>query len=321
MSVAGPRIVKVGLDPKKSIQYTQQLDQKTGIITTTILESWIVEWDSAQRDPTANAVATDGTNTLPAMSSRYTGTDTDPTVVEIMPQLVAASAGKVYAVQVRYSHAAPAGTNNANVSKWDTTISFDGVPITETIFFDNDNDPIVNSAGQNFSQQPSKTNYDGSIKVSFKSKTFDEITCEGLRGNINSQPITLAIGALGYTRTFPAETLRLQNFSASPVVQIGPTGRNLSHWQVSLDLLYRELIVSPITGSMVSAFNLYVVDQGYAELVGGVLTTIYSADGATPLNSPQYLDGGSGAKSATAHYRFFRVATADDLSPIFSGIS
>lgn len=324
-----PTVVKVGLDPKKQTLYRRTLNQQTGAITTSIVETWMVQWSAAQTDPSANYGASDGTNTVPVLGDLYTGLDAYPTVTDINPMLDNSSGGQVYRVQVTYSRTAASGSDSG---KWDTQVSFGGIRVTEPMYFDLDSKPVVNSAHQEYTSQYNQTHYDTSLKVSFKSTTFDEESAEGIRGCVNADEVTLTISRLGYTRTFPAKTLLFEDFTASPVFSNQTT---LAYWQVSLDFTYRPLITAPtngdLSGDISTLEQLLIADQGFAYLDEGgpglinfTVKDVPSDQGGVSLNKPCNLDGGGGDGRSLGDNPYFNAYRRNDLgdfSVVLDGIS
>lgn len=304
------QVVKVGLDPKRQIQFRKALDLTTKLVTVSVLEYWRVVFASRNNDPSLCDGASDGKNTIPIVGSDWRGKGI-AWCTDVLPQLDPQSAGQQYLVQTSFSSRQPV---NSNQGKWDVSVDFDGEAVQETLFFDLNNKAIVNSAGQPFTQQPNKTHYISTLQLAFKSQTFDETDAEALRGTINASQVTLSIAALQYNRVFPPGTLLFDKFRASPSVQAG----QLSYWSVVEQFKYLPLIKSPIDGSTQSAWQLFALDQGYMELVFGQLTDIYDSKG-NPVRAPVFLDG-AGNVSTSAHYLEFITAQPADFTPLFAGI-
>jgi hypothetical protein len=305
-------IIKVGLDPKKTTQWRKAKDLSSGIISTTATQYWHVQFSAAQSDPSQCYGASDGTNTVPVIGDAYP-TDGTLTVIDVNPQQVT-QAATMYSVQVQFS----TRTSSGETGKWDTKVTFDGEPVQVTAYYDINNKPITNSAKQNFASQPVETFYDGKLSISFKTDTFDETSCEPLRGCSNTEVITLVISALSYSHSFAADTLRLDDYTAEPVVQLG----TVAYWNVSLHFTQRNQITSPANsadaGALVSGFKMYLVDAGYCE-IGTPPVAIKDSDGNL-LNTPHYLDG-SGHKTNTPYFLDFVMVKSADLSALFTGIS
>ena len=334
-----PTIVKVGLDSKRQIQYRKSMDLATRIVTVQIIEYWKVVFSGKQNDPTACEAATDGTHTVPVVGQQFRNSAVLAWVTETLPQIDTTSNWQQYFVQVTYSSLQPASTSTG---KWDVQVSFDGVPITESAYYDLDDNQITNSAGQNFSQQPSRTYYDTAVQITFKTNNFDETDAEAIRGMINDSAVTISIAALNYSRVFPATTLRLDNFRAAPSVQSG----QLAYWEVTLNLTYRPQIntpphtqrpdATPLTGQLSTLEYNLVADMGYQffdDTQSPEVLTTFSAPladggGTQACNAPQLLDGQGGDGRPTgspspddAHYIAFRMAQRGSFSVLFAGIA
>jgi hypothetical protein len=308
-------VVKVGLDPKQTQTSSQVLNLTTGVLTETLTQYWLIEWDSRQEDPTANYGATDGTHVVPVAGDNYLGASI-LWCTSAVPQLKPDSAGKVYRYTATYTN----GGSASKSGKWDVQVAFDGVPYTVPAYYDVNGNAIVNSANQKFQSQPNQTFYDSSVDLSFKTTSFDETDCESLRGQLNSEAITLTISALSYSRTFPIGTLRLDNYKATPVVAQGA----IAYWNVNINFTYRAQVTAPTNSGLsgtVSGFILFIVDQGFCTLDGsGNPVVIRESKTSQALNEPHFLDG-SGNLSSEAYYLNFMLNNSGDFTPLIAGIS
>ena len=332
-------IVKVGLDAKKPTQSLVSYDAKTNITVTTVTEYWLVEWSGSQTDPTADYGASAGGKKIPAINDSYLGSSDPnaPSVFRVLPLIDVASAYKLHRVQVDYSNAPVAGNSGA----WDVSISIDGVPVTEPYYFDLDDNQVSNSAGQNFSNQPAKTHSDESIRISYKTRSYDGAQAAALEDQVNLRDLTINLPSLSFNRTFPTASLLLNKVSTSTTVGAG----KLSYWQVSIDLTHRPLANIPSncvdpTGSpntqssgQISTLEYRIVtDEGFAYLDSktGKLTPFQDKD-KNPLNAPGLLNGKGGAvfENGTAptqgpnnaYFIAFRECERGDFTPLFFGLS
>jgi len=312
-----PTITKVALDPKKQTVTQKVLDFRTGLITSTVTQYWLVVWSGAQSDPTACYGAVDPKgNALPGIRAAYGGA----TCNRIQPMLDSASAGNVYRVQVDYS-TRPAAT--ANGSKWDISIAIDGAPVTETLYHDGAGTAIANSAGQSFQQQPSKTYFDAIYRIGFKSQILDVASIDALQGCLNSAAFTLSIPSLNFSKLFEAQSTELTRCPTSTVLTGDPSAPQF--WQAEYELYYRKPITSPRDQSTVSGWTIFLLDQGYCELVSGKLQPItnpaFPAPGGLPLNSPSYLNGAGRVATTPTWLQFAPSQPTGDFTPLFAGIA
>src|SRR5665213_1673823 len=194
-------VIIVGLNPEQQTQTQRTIDLSTGIITETVTEYWIVQFASAETDPTVCYTAFDGTNRIPLIGRDY---GSGQLCHRIQPMLDGASAGQVYRVQVDYSSRPQPKPG----SKWDVTVNIDGAGVTESLNHDGAGKAIVNSAGQPFSQQPTRTYFDNIYRIGFKSTTLDVASIDALQGSLNSAAFSLNIPSLGcllYTSPSPRD--------------------------------------------------------------------------------------------------------------------
>lgn len=310
------KIVKVGLDGKKPALVRKSCDFATGVIVVTVTQYWLVEFDSPVTDPALCFGASFAGYTLPDTGYLYGGSSAYQGLVcnQVLPTLDPTSAGKLYRVQVDYSSL----PQPANTGKWNITISIDGMPVTEPIAYDSTGKAIVNSAGQQFSNQPTRTKYDNVYRVAFQSNKIDIATIDELEGTLNAAEFTLQVKSLGFKKTFEAQSTQLVRCPSTTTLTGDP--KTPAFWNVEYELHYRRPIVSPIDGSTQSGWTLFILDQGYAKSSGGATPDAILDGNHNPLNSPQYLDG-SGNVSSTAHWLQFAPAeTTADFTPLFDGI-
>jgi hypothetical protein len=307
-------IVKVGLNPKRATQTQKSYDFTTGIITTTVQQFWIVVFDAPNSDPTLCYTASVGSRKIPQIGDAYS--TIGPYVNRVQPVLDPTSAGKMYHVQVDYTSLPQA---QVTASKWNITVSTDGAPVTESVYADSAGKAYVNSAGQPFQQQRTKTYFDNIYRVGFNSKSLDVASIDALQGCLNLNAFTLKIDSLKFSKSFEAQSTLLARCPTSVVLTSDPT--NPAYWQAEYELHYRKPIKSPIDGSIVSGWTVFELDQGYCELVSGALKAIVDSKTGLPLTAPQYLDG-SGSKSTTAHFlQFAPDELPGNFTPLFTGIS
>ena len=324
-----PTVVKVGLNPKQSIQYQEVYDFQTGFVTRTATQYWIVVFNAPVSDPSACRAARDPAgNQLPLVTQDYSTTQPGAGAVpgmfctRVQPMLDGNSAKLAYKVQCDFS-SRPQAQGQAG-PKWDITIGIDGAGVTETVYSDGAGKAYVNSAGQPFQQQRQRTYFDNVYRVGFKSRTLNPSTIDPIQGCLNQGAFTLSVASLGFSKSFQAQSTLLARCPTSTVLTGDPS--QPSFWQAEYELYYRKPIVTPpnttggTPGQMVSGWTPFILDQGFCELSGGQLKQILDANGQ-PLNSPQYLDG-NGSKSATPHYlQFAPDQPSADFTPLFQGIA
>ncbi len=271
----------------------------------------------------AALTATDGSVTVPAYYAAHPD-DSSMRVTRKVPRRLSETPLQ-FDVEVTYS--IPRGTSNSipaegdTTTKWDFQIRVEGVENEETVDRDYAGEKITTSAGDTYTMGLSKVFYDEVITVVYKCRSVDVVALGDARGFINSDTVALVVPALNYSRTFPAETLKLGNV----MYDLGVDPNGDYYWQVQLPLLYRhnEYPVGTERG-----WQRLVPDRGFYYLDGSDITRI-GEDLATPAsdtNLPKetetYLDGSGGilASGDDVVFRIFALEPAIAFAPLLVGI-
>jgi hypothetical protein len=160
--------------------------------------------DSADMEPEEVETASDGATSIPAVDTaigRYRVKSADADRDEENPF--------VFRVSVTLSDAQdePQGGGNSAGNKFNQDITITTEPYEEPVYFDIDGQAITNSAGQPFSNQPTRTYYDERIVISFDTQAVDTANIDKCKGNLNSNTINVDIK--GYKRKIAKGTLKM----------------------------------------------------------------------------------------------------------------
>lgn len=162
----------------------------------------------------------------------------------------------------------PSGKEKTNID-----IDIADEPYEEPVYLDRNNKPIANTAGQPFSNQPTKTYYDERITVSFTTGEVDQANIETCRGNTNSGTVSMTVK--GYKRSFAANTLKL----VSTPVKVRVVEGSDYNWDVKYVLVYRK-----------DTWTRKILSMGRMQKDGGKLVPIYLPKSATPCTEDVPLD-------------------------------
>lgn len=117
--------------------------------------------------------------------------------------------------------------------KAEVSIDIASEKFEEVVYLDFNRKPIMNPAGQVFTNQPTKTYSDERISVSFKTATVPQAAIDRCIQQVNSGTVTMTVK--GYPRRFATGTLKFDDYRVSAVVVA-----DAFWWQVSYTLLYRR---------------------------------------------------------------------------------
>lgn len=161
----------------------------------------------------------------------------------------------------------------------DTDYDYSDSAITEPYFRDTDDNPVVNSAGEEFADLPQRERSIGRIRVTRNVSSFSDSTAQGFRDRVNSSSVTVN------GTTYAAKTLRIAGWSAS-----GPSVENgVTFWTETIDVAKNE-----------DGWEDKFEDRGLNELDSGELKPILDSED-NPVVLPYPLNGsGSAASSPTA---------------------
>jgi len=117
-------------------------------------------------------------------------------------------------------------------AKTDPTYQVNGIRIEEPAYYDIENKPILNSAGQIFDPPLVKTYYDQEILVSFTMQKIDAPLLESFRGKVNENSVTLK----GIEMTYPARSLMVAEIQYSNTWQAnyGQAGVTNDSWRIDV---------------------------------------------------------------------------------------
>lgn len=122
-----------------------------------------------------------------------------------------------YKVTCKLSDAAPEQSQGSD--KVNVDIKVKTVKTEEVVYLDRNKKPIVNAAGQPFSNQPTKTYFDEQITVSFNTGKVDQTNIDKCKGTTNTNAVKMTVR--GYPRTFEAGSLKFDDYSVSSQVTEG----------------------------------------------------------------------------------------------------
>jgi hypothetical protein len=89
--------------------------------------------------------------------------------------------------------------------KLNVDLQIDDEVSEEPVYTDRNDKPIVNTAGQPFSNQPTKRIFDERVTINFQTGLVDQHNIELCKGRVNKSAVTVSVR--GYTRTFAKGTL------------------------------------------------------------------------------------------------------------------
>jgi hypothetical protein len=168
--------------------------------------------------------------------------------------------------------AKPSGKEKLNVQ-----IKVSTEPFEEAVYLDRNKRPICNSAGQPFSNQPTKTFYDEKISVTFDTGEVDQASIEATKGKINSNTVSLTIR--GLRRSFAPGTLRFIDSPYSSKTSQTPQGEEYI-WSVEYTLAYRA-----------DKWTRKILNMGRMQKVNNELTHIYIGNQLATEDVPLDKDG------------------------------
>lgn len=187
----------------------------------------------------------------------------------------------LFTVTCKLSDADPDAEQPTGDEKVNASIKVSTVVYEEPVYLDRDDKPIVNTAGQPFSNQPTKCYYDERITVSFRTGTVDQTNIDKCRGNVNSDVINLNVR--GYRRTFAVGTLRLVDTPISSVVV-----RGQYCWDVEYVMDYRA---DGWTRKILSTGAMQKGNAGQPRLIKIDLGDTAISDVPLDMNGKAILDG------------------------------
>ena len=292
MSTPTPGVVKVGQFSEHSRHVYLPQSQT---IDVEYVQLWRVEfepsyWTSPSYvaatavDPSGNAIPTLGS----ALSNLICASIV-PTKVDDSP---------VFHVEVTYR-------NNLITSQ--THVRFGAMKYLESVYYDNANKPIQNSAKDFFNPPLKKDYYLPTLDISFVLTTTPAVsTITGAVGAVNSDTPSITIA--GLAQTFAVRTLKLE----SAPIELS-WSNNAPLWKLNFKFLYNP-----------NTFDTKVVDAGFTQLnptSGQPNVPIFDGNGH-PVTQPYPLNGSGAplASGGTVQYDTFQIESQTAFSPLFAMI-
>ena len=238
------------------------------------------------------ATATDGTNAIPTLGS----TLSNLVCASVTPTKVDDSG--VYHVEVVWR-------NDLITSQ--TQVRFGSMKYLESVYYDYQNKPIQNSAGDFFNPPLKKDYYLPTMDISFVLTTTPSVsTITGAVGSVNNDTPSITIA--GLAQTFAVRTLKLE----SAPVELS-WSNNAPLWRINFKFLYNP-----------NTFDAKVVDAGYTQLnptSGQPNIPIFDGHGH-PVTQPYPLNGSGAplASGGTVQYDTFQIESQTAFSPLFAMI-
>jgi hypothetical protein len=169
---------------------------------------YVVQFDSAEATSYEARHASDGVTTIPSEGSYLTGTKWRAKVrAERNPDVPT-----TWTVTVDYASVTNETKATGTGVSWNVQVTSTPQSYDRPVYQDVDGAAIVNAAGYPFQQQPTITDYDSRLTVSFS--TNDGNIINDIRetiGRVNSDPVTVTYK--GVTIRFEPETLRFVDYT------------------------------------------------------------------------------------------------------------
>ena len=237
---------RVARNPKIGDQINVTLNPQTYETDLELTDTYKVQFSDSTATPIDAAVATDGTNAIPQIGTKYgtSGTAAQLICLHINP-VRRRETPTIFDVQVTWRNIVLQGTG----ARWNINIAVRPIRyeqdawVDKTVTGGGTGVPIVNSANQTFNPTLKKIFYDEEIDVSFDcgateagnviTATGDGVT-SGCKGHYNPGPITLTVN--GVARTFPAGTL----LYGAPEYSTVYVGSPPYDWKFALNFQYRR---------------------------------------------------------------------------------
>jgi hypothetical protein len=139
-----------------------------------------------------------------------------------------------HTITVTLSNAADDKQTSGNgKQKLNVDIKVNGITYEEPVYLDKDKNPVANTVGEPFANQPTRTYYDHRITVSFDTQVVDQDNIDLCLGYPNAAPVT--VNVRGYRRSFATGTLKLADYSVTNRISEG-----VYFWHVEYVFDYRK---------------------------------------------------------------------------------
>jgi hypothetical protein len=274
-------------------------------VTKQVIETWYAQTDGTSRGTSTEATtATDGTLTVPQVGNLYAFPGTTGTVftcTRTFPQRTGANSFKI---QCEYNWKYTPTT----AGKFNTDIKFSGQSTTQPCYYDKDNKPVTNSAGNQFDQPVPQTISDELISVTYSTTSDQSAALAAARETVCNGSVSFTIK--GISRTYPHRGLKCLAAEQSVAVTDG-SGANV--YRVTANFLAR-----------IDTFQTKILDQGYMQLNGsGTGVVVINDTNGDKVTTPQNLDGAGHYQvpTATPVYITFLIEPETDFTSLFTGLS
>lgn len=237
---------------------------------------------NASASAEAILTATDGADAIPSINDTWDGNDTGDDGLKCISKKVKRWQEDLYTfeVTVNYSSSSEeqeqAQKTTTSPLAEPTQYSYSDQMFQEPYFRDTDDVPIVNSAGEQYAQMPTRDASRGSITITHNVSSFNDATAEGYRNKINTASATIN------GHSYAARTLRVRSINAT-----GPSERNgVTYWKETWVILKN-----------LDTWDEVFEDRGLNQLdTNGEPKRILDADGIE-VSKPYPLDGNGAAKA------------------------
>lgn len=292
-------VLKVWRDPKQGDQYQSVLNLSNYQEDITALDSYKVRFADNYGTPSQAKVAFDGTTTIPRIGSA----NADGLICTRVFPKRSTQHPTIFEVQVEFKNVPPAQSGKQNVN-----ISVTPSIYEQDAWFDADNNPIQNSAGDRYNPTLKKAYYDADIQVTFDcdgSTAQAAINAgEACEGKYSKGAVTMTVN--GVTKTYGAGTILFLTTGYSTIY----TGVAPYSWKMNYHFRYRA-----------DGWKNIVIDRGLRENVGGKMVPICSAGGVR-VSEPVNLDGtGLAAAPGVTKTQTYDMYGGADFTALLEGIA
>lgn len=282
--------------------------------STTKTSTYTVQFDNKTWTEFDAAAANDGTTAIPQLGAALSGTSLK--VVRVSP----AKQDNGYFCDITVEYGPTNSDSPSTTAPWDIEYAASYEPWKKQVEKDLDGLQFVNSAKEKYDDKFEIEMFDEIISLKFKSSSIDWTNINSCIGKLNTD--SLSVSRSGYTRTFGAKTLRLEQ--AQYDINFGNYGSRV--WQMGYKFRYRP------------DWKMYIVDKGrhhlthittagYEDEEFGEEKVVKNTDSnGETTDTPQYLDGHGKLLAAGAAVVYFpdtgfRMVDNASFSGLFSGLN